>query len=364
MSDAPAAYRLPTGPTGLGSSASGLALLGTAAGPSTAASAPAPAASPRSRLHCPPAVRHDPALEREVNEELVAWAERTGINPGGTDALRAMDFGRLITLAYPHTEDPDRLLAIAKPHLSLWIADDCYVDESSLGAVPVLLGARLGLAHAAIDPVPLPARYAPELARELDADPVLRAHQSAWRHLRRYATPVQVQRVHHAVASLFVGCGQEATWHEAERLPPAWEYLTSRCLDNFRLSMLMIDTAGGYEVPAQEYADPRVRRVLTLAATAGQLVNDVYSVAKDAAGPGLSMNLPAVIAAEEGCAVGEAVERTVDMHNELMHTYEAEAAALALTGSPLLRCWLAQIRDWLGGAYEWHATSARYGGPA
>jgi 2-methylisoborneol synthase len=47
-----------------------------------------------------------------------------------------------------------------------------------------------------------------------------------------------------------------------------------------------------------------------------------------------------------------------------MHTFEAEAAALAMAGSPELRRFLAGTWAWLGGNREWHAGSARYHGAA
>jgi len=43
-----------------------------------------------------------------------------------------------------------------------------------------------------------------------------------------------------------------------------------------------------------------------------------------------------------------------------LHTYEAEAAALGAAGSPELRRFFAGVWAWMGGAKEWHATTARY----
>ena len=43
-----------------------------------------------------------------------------------------------------------------------------------------------------------------------------------------------------------------------------------------------------------------------------------------------------------------------------MHTFVAEAAALSLTGSPMLRRFFVDTWAWLGGSREWHATTGRY----
>jgi 2-methylisoborneol synthase len=89
-------------------------------------------------------------------------------------------------------------------------------------------------------------------------------------------------------------------------------------------------------------------------------VNDLYSMAREQGTSGLDFNLPTVIAAEEKCALEEAVERSARIHDELVHTFEAEAAALSLTGSPSLRRFLAGVWAWLGGNREWHSNSGRY----
>nr|WP_245677650.1 hypothetical protein [Nocardia acidivorans] len=98
--------------------------------------------------------------------------------------------------------------------------------------------------------------------------------------------------------------------------------------------MAPVDTVGGYELPAAEYTDPRVRRVVTTAALASQMVNDLYSMAREDLSGGREFNLPTVLAAEEKCSRADAVQRTAEVHDEPVHRFEAEAGALAATGSP------------------------------
>jgi 2-methylisoborneol synthase len=87
------------------------------------------------------------------------------------------------------------------------------------------------------------------------------------------------------------------------------------------------------------------------------LLNDLYSGAGEA---DTDFNLAAVLTAEEGCTRREAVGRTVELHNELMHRFVAIAAELSCTGSPNLRRFLADTWAWLGGSRQWHATTGRY----
>lgn len=351
----PPAPVLPTGPTGLGTAA---------ARPQPPAPRPEPARPSASsdldrRLHCPPAVRDDPALGETVNERLVEWAEEVGIYPGKLDMVRKAGFGRLMMLAHPETDDPDRLLAAAKCGLSEWSVDDHYMDGEVEEARPELLGQRLAIAHSVIDQAHLPRAYAPQLEEVVRADPVMRALRSGLDNLARFATTTQVRRLRHELGIMFVAYNQEGVWQNTGQTPPVWEFLMHRHENSFIPCMVLVDAIAGYELPQGEFADPRVRRAFTLAGSATVIVNDLYSMGKE---DPTDFSLPRLIAAEDGCSLEEAVDRTVDIHNELMQTFEAEAAALGPTGSPELRRFFASTWAWVGGSREWHATSGRYHG--
>ncbi len=339
--------RIPDGPTGLGTSAVRV-LVGRSADDRSGP-----------QLYCPPALRDDEALGEEVNDRLVDWAGQVGIYPGRLNRLREANFGRLMMLAHPATDDPDRLLAAAKCALAEWATDDHFLDDESMGADAKVIGSRLGITYAAVDPADLPVRYAPQLDQALSEEPVAVAYRSAFEHLARYATATQVARLRHELSVMFMAYNHEADWHNTERIPPVWEYLTHRHENSFLPCMVLVDPIAGYELPSFEFADRRVRRVFALAGTASVIMNDLYSMAKES---DTDFDLPKVIAAEEKCSPQEAIERSVQIHNELMHTFEAEAAVLSHLGSLALRRFLADIWAWLGGNREWHSTSERYHG--
>lgn len=308
-------------------------------------------------LYCPPAVRDDPALGRAVDERLVEWAEEVGIYPGKLDMVRRAEFGRLMMLAHPETDDVERLLAAARCALSEWAVDDHYMDGEVEQARPELLGQRLAIAHSVIDQAHLPRRYAPELEEVVRADPVTVSLRDAQVRLAAFASPAQLRRLRHELAIMFVAYNQEAVWATSGQRPPVWEFLMHRHENSFVPCMVLVDTVAGYEITQGEFSDPRVRRVFTLAGSASVIVNDLYSMAKEDDG---DFSVPRLIATEENCSLDEAVTRTVEIHDELMHTYEAEAAALAAVGSPELRRFLAGVWAWCGGSREWHARSGRY----
>ncbi|MBT2440213.1 Camphene synthase [Streptomyces sp. ISL-36] len=349
---------LPGGPTGLGTSAARLAERvrpdGTP-GASPATGTPPPKGVPT--LYCPPAVRDDPALGEFVNERLVLWAEEVGIYPGHLDKVRSANFGRLMMLAHPESDDPERLLAAAKCGLSEWAVDDHIVDCEVEEPRHDVLGRRLAICHSVIDQAQLPLRYAPQLEQAVRQDPVAMALRSALDNLLNFASTTQVRRLRHELAIMFVAYNQEGVWHTTGHRPPVWEYLMHRHENSFIPCMVLVDAIAGYEVPSAEFADPRVRRAFNLAGTATVLMNDLYSMGKE---DPTDFSLPMLIASEEQCSMAEAVEQSVLVHDELMHTFEAEAAVLARSGSPQLARFLAGTWAWVGGNREWHAGSARY----
>ncbi len=308
-------------------------------------------------LFCPGPVRDDPALGEEVNLRLIDWADEVGIYPGEVHRLHAANFGRLMMLTHPATDDPDRLLAAAKCVLAEWATDDHFLDEESMGADAEVIGSRLAITYASIDPADLPVGYAEQLDQALSDEPVAVAYRSAFEHLARYASGTQVARLHHELAVMFVAYNQEADWRKSGRTPPVWEYLLHRHENSFLPPMVLVDPVAGYEIPAVEFADRNVRRLFCLAGTAAVVLNDLYSMAKESDS---DFDLPKLIAIEENCSEREAIKRTVRIHNELMHTFVAEATVINQLGSPALRRFLADLWAWLGGSREWHSTTLRY----
>ncbi|MGF1429521.1 family 2 encapsulin nanocompartment cargo protein terpene cyclase [Kitasatospora sp. LaBMicrA B282] len=375
------ARRLPSGPTGLGTSAARAAALlrrpSAPAAPSPAGLRPTgaagataagvrPSAAPTAargglpELYCPPHLRDDPALGHEVNERLVHWAEQVGIYAGQLEKFRRADYGRLVMLTHPDTDDPDRLLAAARCMAAEFAVDDYFCDEAAAGDHPERLGPQLMLAQFAVDPGRLPGEHGAAQRRAFAAQPVWHALGDSVEQLGAYASGAQLGRLRQEIAGLFLGMDAEAGWRIGGRLPAVWEYLANRQMNSFLPCMTLVDVLGGYELPATVYGSPEVRRATLQAALASVLLNDIYSMRKEGGAAGLEYNLPTVIAAEDGCSPAEALRRAAAIHNELVHSFEASATALSANGDPLLTRYLAALWAWLGGNREWHAASPRY----
>jgi len=311
-------------------------------------------------LYCPPTVRIDDTLAGEVNRRLVAWAEKIGLHAGRIGKFRDTGFGRLAMLTHPDTDDPDMLLVAAQMNAAWWAADDYYADETPLGATPTELPPRLALVMSAMDPPPPAGDYTRQLEDALWADPVLVALNSATAHLTRHASPGQVMRACSTTFQMYVSWTAYAAWRFLGTLPPVWRYLAARQHDSFYTSMTLIDVVGGYQLPANLFCERRFHRALMQAGTASVIVNDLHSVAREAADELPDSNLVLLIAAEEDCSIREATERTVALHNDFVRGFEASQRQLAAIPSVELQRFLRGAQAWMGGGFEWHSTSSRY----
>ncbi|WPC26150.1 family 2 encapsulin nanocompartment cargo protein terpene cyclase [Pseudomonas moraviensis] len=304
--------------------------------------------------------RNDAALAAAVDDRLMPWIEQVGIFPGRHDKVRAMAFGRFAMLCHTDTDEPDRLLLAAQCFAALFAVDDYYCDDERTGSEPRMVGPRLSLALAALEPVHLSERFRPELEQALNSDPVLVALGAWLARVEAFATAAQVARVRHEIIAMFVTMTAEAAWRIEGITPALWEYLAQRQVNSFLPCLALIDIIGGYELPANVYSSSAVRRVTTLAASATMIVNDLFSALKEQqAGIG-DFNLPLLLIREQGCSPAQAMAKSAAVHDEIMHLYESAERALLPHASPRLKRYLRGIKSWLAGNVEWHRSSGRY----
>jgi 2-methylisoborneol synthase len=306
-------------------------------------------------LYCPPAVRDDRALADEVNARLVDWAEReVNLYPDADlrAALLGFDAGRSVVLCHPDAPGIDHLMVAARLLIAENAVDDYYC-EVEYGGTADRRGAALVVAQSMIDPPHNTPRYESDWRTTTAAHPALRAMRSAMDYFHELGTPAQAHRYRHDIANLYLGYNAEGDCIAQERTPAVWEYLVQRQFNSFRPCLTLTDTVGGYELPAHLYADPGVQRAVGLAANASTICNDLYSLRKEQASERFHYSLPTVIAAEERCSIHEAFDMAIEVHNELVHLFEEQAAALA--ADPVVARFMAGLSNWVGGNHEWHS---------
>ncbi|RAJ47137.1 2-methylisoborneol synthase [Kitasatospora sp. SolWspMP-SS2h] len=361
--------RILRGPSGLGTGGLLLPRLPAPAAPPRPAAVPEPSAAtpakgtpaegiPVPGLYHHPVPEPDPVRVAEVSRRIKDWAvDEVDLFPDEWEGeFDGFSVGRYMVACHPDAPTVDHLMLATRLMVAENAVDDCYCEDH--GGSPVGLGSRLLLAHTAIDPLHTTAEYAPGWAESLGSDAPRRAYRSAMAYFTDAASPSQADRYRHDMARLHLGYLAEAAWAETDHVPEVWEYLAMRQFNNFRPCPTITDTVGGYELPADLHARPGTQRVIALAGNATTLVNDLYSYTKELASPGRHLNLPVVIAEREGLSDRDGYLKAVEVHNELMHAFEAESAALAAAcpAPPLLR-FLRGVAAWVDGNHYWHRTN-------
>ncbi|KJY18604.1 MULTISPECIES: family 2 encapsulin nanocompartment cargo protein terpene cyclase [Streptomyces] len=365
----PALERIMRGPSGVGTE--GLFFFtphrAQPAAPVPEAPAPPPAAEgrPIPGLYHHPVPEPDPARVAEVSRRIKRWAvdEVEAYPPEWEDQFDGFSVGRYMVACHPDAPTVDHLMIATRLMVAENVVDDCYCEDH--GGSPVGLGGRLLLAHTALDPVHTTAEYEPAWAETLLSDAPRRSYRSAMEYFTRAATPSQADRFRHDMARLHMGYLAEAAWAETKYVPEVSEYLAMRQFNNFRPCPTITDTVGGYELPAELHAMPAMQRVIALAGNATTISNDLYSYTKELESPGMHLNLPVVIAEREGLSDKEAYLKAVEVHNDLMHAFEAAAAELAVScPDPRVVRFLRGVAVWVDGNHYWHQTNTyRYSLP-
>nr|WSZ99518.1 family 2 encapsulin nanocompartment cargo protein terpene cyclase [Streptomyces sp. NBC_00857] len=318
-----------------------------------------------------PGLYHHPVPEpdsvrvEEVGRRIKAWAlDEVDLYPDDwEDQFDGFSVGRYMVACHPDAPTVDHLMLATRLMVAENAVDDCYCEDH--GGSPVGLGERLLLAHTALDPLHTTKEYQPQWAESLQSDAPRRAYRSAMEYFLQKAGPSQADRFRHDMARLHMGYLAEAAWAQQDHVPEVWEYLAMRQFNNFRPCPTITDTVGGYELPADLHAQPAMQRVIALAGNATTIVNDLYSYTKELAGPGRHLNLPVVIAEREDVSDREAYLKAVEVHNDLMRDFEAEAAALAAACPvPSVLRFLRGVAVWVDGNHYWHQTNTyRYSLP-
>ncbi|MFI8520851.1 family 2 encapsulin nanocompartment cargo protein terpene cyclase [Streptomyces sp. NPDC085481] len=359
----PGVERILLGPTGLGTA--GLSLARREHVPVPEGTAAAAEGKPIPGLYHHPIPEPDPGRVDEVSRRIKAWAlDEVELYPEEWEGeFDGFSVGRYMVACHPDAPSVDHLMIATRLMVAENAVDDCYCEDH--GGSPIGLGGRLLLAHTALDPLHAPKEYAPQWAESLHADAPRRSYRSAMEYFLQLSTPSQADRFRHDMARLHMGYLAEAAWAETDYVPEVWEYLAMRQFNNFRPCPTITDTVGGYELPVDLHAQPAMQRVIALASNATTIVNDLYSYTKELALPGKHLNLPVVLAEREGLSERDAYLKAVEVHNDLMHTFEAEAAELAAAcPAPNVLRFLRGVAVWVDGNHYWHQTNTyRYSLP-
>ncbi|MEU8438535.1 family 2 encapsulin nanocompartment cargo protein terpene cyclase, partial [Streptomyces sp. NPDC029216] len=348
-----ALQRVLRGPSGLGT----VALHWARPQEPPAAAVPVAASRPIPGLYHHPVPEPDPVRVEELSRRIKSWAvdEVRAFPPEWEDQFDGFSVSRYMVACHPDAPTLDHLMLAARLMVAENVVDDAYCED---GATTPDVGGKLLMAHTALDPVHTTKEYQPAWEESLSSDAARRSYRSAMAYFTAAASPSQADRFRHDMARLHMGYLAEASWDETEYVPEVWEYLAMRQFNNFRPCPTITDTVGGYELPADFHALPAMQRVIALAGNATTISNDLYSYMKELRSPGRHLNLPVVIAEKERLSDKEAYLKAVEVHNDLMHEFEAAAAELAVAcPDPRVARFLKGVATWVDGNHYWHSSN-------
>jgi hypothetical protein len=303
-------------------------------------------------LACPFADEISPFAEH-TEEHVVDWALRFDLPADDSELARlaATKVGRLAARTTPRASAWS-LDLLADWQMWLFLFDDRYSDESATGAdlarlSQLVTGFMLVLDGAA------KTRHR--------SDPFLAALADVVRRLAALATPPQVSRFVTAVRGYFLAQFWEAA-HRADDSPADLvEYAAMRRHSGaVPTCMALIDVADGFELPEAEFWRPDVRAVSDIAVNVTCWANDILSFPKEFERSLKVHSLPAVLAAERGLAITEALSVAAAMHDAEVGRYVRAEGRVRRNASPELIGYLNGLRSWMSGNFRWSLESGRY----
>jgi hypothetical protein len=178
------------------------------------------------------------------------------------------------------------------------------------------------------------------------------------------ATPVQVARWVGALCRYFWYQAWEAS-HRARRTVPTMDaYLVARITNGaMPPSVMSLDIASGFEVPAAEMEQPPLRALSEMCCALVGFDNDIMSHWKETLRSGDGLNLIDVMAASTGRAPRAVLPDAVTLRDRVLACYlrlrERSWPGLSEAG----RRYVALLDRWIRGNLDWSLRTPRYASP-
>jgi hypothetical protein len=185
-----------------------------------------------------------------------------------------------------------------------------------------------------------------------------------------HASPVQAERWVTAMNAFFEGLLWETVQRTSEAPQEVDDYVSMWLKQSgVHPCTVFTDIVCGYEVPAHEWALPRVQALRDMVAAIIGWDNDLTSFDKEvhrARDRGLPavQNLAAVLTQDGSHSVGEVVKVTVTMRNNAVALFLRLRDEMAADGSPELGRYVHGLGQWIRGYLDYSRLSPRVHRPA
>lgn len=305
------------------------------------------------RLYCPfPDGIHDEA--DNIEERTISWMKRYEYIKTADEERTARDARFGIRAAQVHPTGRTEAIQLASD-LTVWLflTDDVYIEAPGMSqAIPITTEHLIRSIRVLRNPEDLPS--APNLS--------LLALQDISRRLRRLATFEQTDRIINGMLEFFLAGCCEAVAFSRKSLPKAADYVPVRDAINCLRSVcfVFIEIAGGYELPGSIWCRPDLQAVVNMATRIISNHHDILSGLRELSEE-VPMNLPAVIAREQGLPIAKAFERVGAFADADTRTFVHMIERL-LTNEPdcVIKKYVDGLKAWIRGNLDWSTTTGRY----
>jgi hypothetical protein len=308
---------------------------------------------------CPIAAACHPEAAH-LNNRTIRWVEyhRLYTDEAQKQRLERVNAGLLAALTSPNGAlEPTQISTDSL--MWLFAFDDAHCDEGQLGRDPLEL-----------------SRVLARLLRILEAPEVPLAPSSPYRNfelalrdlrsrIAMSATPLQVQRWIDAMRMYFMLQVWEAANRVEKSLPDLNEYAFMRIHNGaMRVSVMLLDIADGYELPALDMDRPDVRALTEATCLLVGWDNDLLSFHKEHTRAEGAAGLLDILAHARGTGPEEVLDEAMLLRDQVMVLFERLGRQVTATASPALTRYVSSLGNWIRANLEWGSSCARYVDPA
>jgi germacradienol/geosmin synthase len=372
--------RLPGGPTGLGTSAAGVASVSSLGlrrfSSLTHVRHKRTGPLPLPEFHMPYAVRLNPHLPT-AREHLLSWARDVGMldplpgfrsrtaSGGGLwseDDLRSFDFALCAAGIAPEAGVPELDL------VSAWLTWGTYGDDY----YPAVFGRSRSMAAAKTQTARLLACMpAGPAAIPPPANPAERGLADLWVRTTARMPPEQREEFRGAVAAMLDSWLWELAGEFSHRIPDPVDYVEMRRHTfGSRLTMTLGRITHSERLPQQAQRAKAMRVLEDTASDYACLLNDIFSYQKEIEFEGEMHNGVLVVQDFFGCGPGAAAGIVNDLMTRRMRQFEetestglpalCEDLQLSKQARDAVHQRAQELRDWLSAILNWHLNCGRY----
>lgn len=272
--------------------------------------------------------------------------------PGEEETVRRAQFGIRAARVHPtgHTE---AIQVVSDLTVWLFLTDDIYIEEPGLGgAFSVTADHVIRSVRVLRDPETLPPAPSDSLL----------ALQDISRRMRALATHEQLDRFINGMVEFFLAGCCEAVSFSHKTLPMVADYIPVRDSINCLRSVcfVFIEIVGGYELSGPTWCRPDLQAVVNKATRIISNHHDILSGLRELSRE-VPMNLPAVLAREQGLSLAEAFARVGELADADTHSFiDLADRLLAAKPGPAVERYVDGLKAWVRGNLDWSLTTGRY----